>query len=42
MQGLSCKFPDRKFGVVELSEHDLARLNDEEFANDSVIDFYIK
>ena len=34
--------PRKKFDVVEVSEHDLARLDDGEFLNDTVIDFFIK
>ncbi|KAL0038051.1 hypothetical protein WJX79_000333 [Trebouxia sp. C0005] len=34
--------PDRKLDVVEMTEYDLARLDDGEFLNDTVIDFYAK
>lgn len=43
LQGLYCVYPpNQKFDVVEVTEHDLARLDDEEFLNDTVIDFFIK
>lgn len=43
MQDLYCTYPpDQKFDVVEVTEHDLARLDDAEFLNDTVIDFFIK
>ena len=43
MQDMRCVYPPgRKLDVVELTEHDLSRLDDNEFLNDSVIDFYAK
>ena len=43
MQDMRCVYPpDRKLDVVEMTEYDLARLDDEEFLNDTVIDFYAK
>ncbi|KAL3160557.1 hypothetical protein ABBQ32_010855 [Trebouxia sp. C0010 RCD-2024] len=41
--GMKCTYPvDRKQDAVELTEHDLVRLNDREMVNDSVVDFYVK
>ena len=43
VQGMRCVYPlGRKMDVVELTEHDLSRLDDNEFLNDTVIDFYAK
>ena len=43
VQDMRCVYPlGRKLDVVELTEHDLSRLDDNEFLNDSVIDFYAK
>lgn len=43
LQGMKCTYPvDRKQDAVELTEHDLVRLNDREMVNDSVVDFYVK
>lgn len=43
LQDFRCVFPPcKKFDVVEVTEHDLARLDDGEFLNDTVIDFFIK
>ena len=43
MQDLRCVYPlGRKLDVVELTEHDLSRLDDAEFLNDTVIDFFAK
>ncbi|KAL3148578.1 hypothetical protein ABBQ38_014010 [Trebouxia sp. C0009 RCD-2024] len=42
-KGMRCVYPlGRKMDVVELTEHDLSRLDDNEFLNDTVIDFYAK
>ena len=43
LQDMRCVYPEgRKLDVVELTEHDLSRLDKEEFLNDTVIDFYAK
>ena len=43
LQDMRCVYPlGRKLDVVELTEHDLSRLDNDEFLNDTVIDFYAK
>ena len=43
VQDMRCVYPvGRKLDVVEMTEHDLARLDDGEFLNDTVIDFFAK
>lgn len=43
VQDMRCVYPlGRKLDVVELTEHDLSRLDKDEFLNDTVIDFYAK
>lgn len=43
VQEMRCVYPSgRKLDVVELTEHDVSRLDDNEFLNDTVIDFYAK
>jgi sentrin-specific protease 7 len=42
-QGLRCLYPpDGGRGAVEVVAEDLARLDPDEFLNDTIIDYYIK
>ena len=43
LQDVRCVFPPhRKADAIEMTEHDLAKLDDREMLNDTVIDFMIK
>ena len=43
LQGLKALYPqDRRVDAIEITPVDLAHLDDEEFLNDTIIDFYMK
>lgn len=43
LQGVRCIFPPHgKVDAIEMTEHDLAMLDDGAMLNDSIIDFMIK